>query len=168
MVNESELPINVVINEQPKMLRGCHQNGTWSGSEAQLASDVDVAPPAERQHLTYSGTHAERGKPVSRLMRESESRDEPIGMRAWESRRSECSVVMAEIEVETSPHAKAGRLRRRSLRARTDDQPTSEREADEGSGNTSLCASPCLSGVGSIASIAQVTVVVAASDEPGV
>ncbi len=63
MVNESELLINVVINEQPKMLRGCNQNGKWSSSEVQLVSDVDVAPPAKRQHLTYSGTHVERGKP---------------------------------------------------------------------------------------------------------
>ena len=65
MVNESELLINVVIQKQPKMLRGCDQNGKWSGSKVTTSFEVDVAPPAKRQHLTHSVTHAERGKPVT-------------------------------------------------------------------------------------------------------
>jgi len=102
MVNESELLINVVINEQPKMLRGCNQNGTWSSSETQLISDVDVAPPAKRQHLTYSGTHAERGKPVHLPIRESKPQGEPMGVRVWDNRKRESSAVMVGIEVEPS------------------------------------------------------------------
>ena len=65
MANESELPINVVNANKPKMLRGLNQNGKRSGSEVTTSSDVDAAPPAKRQSLTYSGTHVERGKPVS-------------------------------------------------------------------------------------------------------
>jgi hypothetical protein len=64
MVNESELLINVVNGNKPKMLRGLNQNGKWSGLEVTNSSNVDVAPPAKRQNLTCSGTQAERGKPV--------------------------------------------------------------------------------------------------------
>ena len=40
--------------------------------------DEDVAPPAKRRHLTYSGIYAERGKPVlfpsgKRLVREADN-----------------------------------------------------------------------------------------------
>ena len=63
MVNESELLINVVIADKPKMLRGLHQNGRWSSSKVTTSFDVDTAPPAEKQHLTHSGTQAKRGKP---------------------------------------------------------------------------------------------------------
>ena len=64
MVNESELLINVVNGNKPKMLTGLNQKGKWSGLEATISSNVDVAPPAKRQNLTYSGIYAERGKPV--------------------------------------------------------------------------------------------------------
>ena len=64
MANESELPINVVIRNKPKRLRGLNQNGKWSSSKFTSYFDVDVAPPAKRQSLTYAGTHVERGKPV--------------------------------------------------------------------------------------------------------
>ncbi len=64
MVNESELLINVVIGNKPKMLTGLNQNGMWSRLKATNSFNVDVAPPAKRQNLTYSGIYAERGKPV--------------------------------------------------------------------------------------------------------
>ena len=88
MANESELPINVVIQKQPKMLRGCDQNGEWSSAMVTTSIAADVAPPAKRQSLTYSGTQAERGKPVSLPLWESESQDEPIEVRVWDSRKS--------------------------------------------------------------------------------
>jgi hypothetical protein len=102
MANESELLLNVVIANKPKMLRGLNQNDKWSGSKVTSSFDADVAPPAKRQSLIHSGTHAERGKPVSLPLRESESQDEPMEMQAWDSRKSECSTVMVEIEVDTS------------------------------------------------------------------
>lgn len=85
MVNESELLVNVVNENKPKMLIGLNQNGQWSGSEITMFSDVDAAPPAERQHLTHSVTQAERGKPVAsplgkRVVRQA---DETAGKGRW-------------------------------------------------------------------------------------
>ena len=93
-VNESELPINVVKANEPKMLTGSNQNGAWSSSELTMSSGVDVAPPAERPHLTHSVAYAERGKPVALPWWESESQDEPRGVRAGDNRTSECRLVM--------------------------------------------------------------------------
>jgi hypothetical protein len=103
-------------------------------------SVVDVVLPAKRQNLTYSGTHVERGKPIYLPIRESEPQGEPTVVWAWDSRKSEGHLVMRWIEVETLLYAKASRLRRWSLWTRTDDESTSRRKANEGSGNTSLCA----------------------------
>ena len=64
MVNESESLINVVNGNKPKMLTGLDQNGKWTSSQVTISIDEDVAPPAKRRHLTYSGIYAERGKPV--------------------------------------------------------------------------------------------------------
>jgi len=94
MVNESELLINVVIQKQPKMLRGCDQNGKWSGAMVTTSIAADTAPSAERQHLTHSGTHAERGKPIHLPMRESNSQEQPIDVWAWDNRKSEGHLVM--------------------------------------------------------------------------
>ena len=102
MVNESELLINVVIGSKPKMLRGLNQNGKWSSSEVTISFDVDVAPPAKRQSLTHSGTHAERGKPVTLPIRESKPQGKPMGLQVGESRKSKCPTVMVGIEVEPS------------------------------------------------------------------
>ena len=48
MANESELPINVVNANKPKMLRGLNQNGKWSGSEVTTSSDVDISTTGEK------------------------------------------------------------------------------------------------------------------------
>lgn len=69
MVNESESLINVVIGRKPKMLTGLNQNGKWTGLMVTSSINEDVAPPAKRRHLTYSGIYAERGKPVIVLAR---------------------------------------------------------------------------------------------------
>ena len=58
MVNESELLINVVNGNKPKMLRGLNQNGKRSRLEVTSSSNVGVAPPAKRQNLTYFGIYA--------------------------------------------------------------------------------------------------------------
>ena len=58
MVNESELLINVVNGSKPKMLRGPGPKGKWTGLMVTSSIDEDVAPPAKRRHLTYSGIYA--------------------------------------------------------------------------------------------------------------
>lgn len=65
MVNESELLINVVSYDEPKMLTGSHQKGKWLGVGISLISTVDVTPPAKRQDLTHSGIYAERDNLVT-------------------------------------------------------------------------------------------------------
>ncbi len=41
MVNESELLINVVNGNKPKMLRGLNQNGKWTGLRATSSLNED-------------------------------------------------------------------------------------------------------------------------------
>jgi hypothetical protein len=69
-VNICEWLINVVTPNKRKVLRmkatsynAWTKNGKWSGMGAANSSIADAAPPAERSDLTYTGTHAERGKP---------------------------------------------------------------------------------------------------------
>jgi hypothetical protein len=93
MVNISELLINVVTCDKPKMLTGLSQNGKGSGMDAPNSSIADDAPPAERQNpslhsgqaLTHTGTGTERGKPVGSLgfARESEPQGTLMGLRVW-------------------------------------------------------------------------------------
>jgi len=71
-VNESEVLINVVINDKPKMLccfgnkaaEGLKPKGTWPGAEVGKSSAADDAPPAKRHNPTHSDRDTERGKPV--------------------------------------------------------------------------------------------------------
>ncbi len=65
MVNESELLINVVIADKPKMLTGLNQKVSGQVNRLQVPVPKMLAPPAKRQHLSYSGINAERGKPVT-------------------------------------------------------------------------------------------------------
>jgi hypothetical protein len=65
MVNRCESQINAVTLAKPKMLRGLNQNGTWIGRGSERFPLADVVPPASWRNLTYSGTHTQRGKPVS-------------------------------------------------------------------------------------------------------
>jgi hypothetical protein len=51
MVNQSEVPIKVVISDKPKMLLGLNQNGMWSGTGALQSPVADGAPPADRHDL---------------------------------------------------------------------------------------------------------------------
>jgi len=51
-VNPGEVLIKVVNKDEPKMLSGSDQNGTWSGPGAATSPGADGAPPAERHDLT--------------------------------------------------------------------------------------------------------------------
>ena len=56
---------------------------------------ADVAPPAERQNLTYAGTCTERGKAVGLPVdRESLPQGKPMGLRVRDGGRSECLPIM--------------------------------------------------------------------------
>ncbi len=74
MVNTSELLINVVSYDKPKMLIRLEPKGKWLGVEGSQSLTVDVKPLAKRQDLTHSGIYAERDNPVIFLCeKESES-----------------------------------------------------------------------------------------------
>ncbi len=47
------------------MLTSCDQKVSSQAQWAILSPAVDVVLPAKRQNLPYSGTHAERSKPVT-------------------------------------------------------------------------------------------------------
>ena len=44
--------IKAVNKDEPKMLSGSDQNGTWSGPGAAMSPGADGAPPAERHDPT--------------------------------------------------------------------------------------------------------------------
>lgn len=69
MVNISELPINVVMLKQPKMLNGLSPKGRWSSVRICSFLTADAVPPANRQDLTHSGIYAERGNSVIFLLK---------------------------------------------------------------------------------------------------
>ena len=68
MISICESPINVVIEDKPKVLtRPARANrlgpkGKGAGIGAPNSSTADGAPPAERRNLTHAGTGTERGK----------------------------------------------------------------------------------------------------------
>ncbi len=141
MVNESELLINVVMHDELKMLRSSNQKVSGQVQRVNGSLTWLLFHRRKRQHLTYSGTHAERGKPIHLPMRESNSQEQPIDVWAWDNRKSEGFAVMARIRIATLSGAKASRPRCWSLWTRTDAESTSERKANVGSSNTSLCVS---------------------------
>jgi len=114
MVNESELPINAVNHNEPKVLTGSGQNGKGAGGELSAFRLVDVASPAKRQDLTHSVTRVRQGKPV-RLLRsaqplapeESEPQGEPTGVRVEDARKSECPPVTGGTEACALPEREA-------------------------------------------------------------
>lgn len=64
MVNPGEVPRRAVMFDQPKVLTGWNQKGTWPGAGTQRFPAAVVAPPAQRHDLTHADRAAERGKPV--------------------------------------------------------------------------------------------------------
>lgn len=64
MVNIGERPLNVVIDDKPKALRGLDQKVSSLAEEVVRLLSWSYALPAERADLPYLGTEAEHGKPV--------------------------------------------------------------------------------------------------------
>ena len=48
MVNESELPINVVTADKPKMLTGLDQNGEWTSLRVTSSRNGDISFTGEK------------------------------------------------------------------------------------------------------------------------
>jgi len=65
MVNESELLINVVINNKPKMLRGLNQKVSSPAQRLNSSLTEMMCYRRKGRNLTRSGIHVERGKPVA-------------------------------------------------------------------------------------------------------
>ena len=121
-VNTSELPINAVKTNKPKVLTGLTQNETVSrrwGSN--LPSRSHSWAPAERQHPTHPGSHVERRKPVFLPDWESVSRGTPVGMRVGDGGGSEGRSVIETDRCEShiAHHAKAGQTSAWSFITRT-------------------------------------------------
>ena len=64
MGNICELLINIVKHNEPKMLTGSTQNGTWSGTGAEASPVMDEVPPVNREVLTHPVIRHKHGKPV--------------------------------------------------------------------------------------------------------
>jgi hypothetical protein len=112
----------------------------------------------------------QRGQPVTLPIRESKPQGEPMEVQVWDSRKSEDSTVMVGIEIEPLGNITSrasGQTSALVSLGEKGDESTLGGKATVGSGNTSLCALHH-QGCGHQASIAQVTVVVAASSEMGV
>ena len=64
MGNICELLINIVKQDEPKMLTGSTQNGAWSGAGIIAFPVMDEVPPVNREVLTHPVTKHKHGKPV--------------------------------------------------------------------------------------------------------
>ena len=77
MVNTGERPLNVVIDDKPKALRGLDQKVSSQAEEVIGLFSWLHALPAERADLPHSGTEAEHGKPVVLPMRKATRKARP-------------------------------------------------------------------------------------------
>jgi hypothetical protein len=105
---------------------GWSQQGTWSGRGAPHAPSAEGGPPAKRRDLPHTGTHGERGQPVSLPSSRASGRcGPPQGGQVWERGASEgCSgreqrgmARWSDVSCATASHAHACR-RPRGLCAR--------------------------------------------------
>jgi hypothetical protein len=65
MANTRELPLNVVMHDKPKVLKGLTQKGRGRDRGLLFPSTQTTWPPADRQSLRHQGTDTERGKSVA-------------------------------------------------------------------------------------------------------
>ena len=71
---------------------------------------MDIVPPAKRRDPTRSEINAEQGKSVVSPVMAGEPQGTPLVLRVKDGGESECRSVIDRIGVETSSHAKVGRL----------------------------------------------------------
>jgi hypothetical protein len=111
MLKVTEPLINVVNDNEPKMLVGSTQKGMWPGTGALRSPIADRTATGEQAGAKRSvGTSAEHGKPVTLLIRGRKAARPTAALRAEEAGESERRAAMAWIRDETSPGAKASRL----------------------------------------------------------
>ena len=112
MLKETEPLINVVIQNEPKMLTGSAQKGRWPGKGAPYSPFAERTATGEQAGAKRSiRTNAEHGKPEAfpgswgrKVVRPT------VALRVKEAGKSECRAVMAGIRGATCPGAKASRL----------------------------------------------------------
>jgi hypothetical protein len=96
-VNGCEALRTAVRADQPKVMRGWSQQGTWLGLEGPHSPSAAGVSPAKRRDRPHTGTHVECGTPVARPSgrgRESGPRGPPKGRQGGESGASEgCAVL---------------------------------------------------------------------------
>ena len=97
---QREAVINVVTENERKMLIRSGQKGTWSGPGAPNSPGADAVPPAKNGDPPHLGTSAERGKPVVLPAGESDPQGEPTGRRVKDEGGSECRPLTGRIGVE--------------------------------------------------------------------
>lgn len=111
MLKITEPPINVVNYNEPKMLTGSTQKGTWPGTGAPLSPYAEhKAIGEEAGAKRFIGTIAQHGKPAALLDRGRNAVRPTMALRVEEAGKSEGRAVMARIRDETYPGAKASRL----------------------------------------------------------
>jgi hypothetical protein len=86
MGNICESLINIVTNNKLKMLFKLEPKGTWLSTKILLFFVADRMPSVKRRALTHSGTHVERGKPVTLPLRVCKSQDKQMELWVKEDR----------------------------------------------------------------------------------
>ena len=111
MTNESELLINIVILNEPKMLTGSGQNGTRRGCSLVSWDNTDkYAAGGEAGSTPLMLLKRNRVSPHTRPVRAGRPRGRLMGVRVGECGKSECWSVMDRIGIATLSRAKARRL----------------------------------------------------------
>lgn len=114
MTNASELLINTVMYDKPKMLTGLNQKVRGRLPLIRFGGTRTSWPPVERQGLTHFVTLVEHGKPVSSPLKGRSTARKTIegaGTGMWRKQMPGCNGSDRGCAVKaTSPHAKAGQL----------------------------------------------------------
>src|SRR5450631_366099 len=108
-LTHGELLINVVMHNKPKVPTGLHQK--VRGKDRRLPIPLTQTTPATGEEAEPNPSWYSRGtwKSSNLPNRESHSQEEPTGLLVQDDGKSEGHAVIAWIEGETSPRAKASR-----------------------------------------------------------
>jgi len=93
MTNASELLLNTVMNNKPKMLTGLNQKVCGRLPFIRFGGTRTSWPPVERQGLTHLVTQVNHGKPVSLPFGAGRPQGMLLAVRVKECGESECRPV---------------------------------------------------------------------------
>jgi hypothetical protein len=111
MLKTTEPLINAVNDNEPKMLTGSTQKGTWPGTGALHSPFAEHKATGGQAGAKRSiGTSAEHGKPVALPLWGRKAVRPTVALRVKEAGKSEGRAAAARIRGATSPGAKASRL----------------------------------------------------------